>query len=118
MSDVIYLNNITTTTKLTLSDDSENQIRNILKQIDSKIIFRNNLRKLTIYYIDRDSYESIYRICEEWKPLNFVIEYIGNYMNYNPLIKVMASAIALAPIKEDISYSNSLDTFERVNYII
>jgi hypothetical protein len=107
---LIFLNNIVPNKSIKVPIDSTKQVEEILKTIENKVK-KEDILKMTLYYIDRDCYDNIYLISEAWKPANLEIEYIGNYMNYNPLIHVMASVIAEPTKVQTIQMNN-------VNYII
>lgn len=103
---MIYLNNII----YDKANDDKIQIINILNKIDLAIN-KNNIVKMNIYYTNNNTYENIISIIKDWKPTNLIIEYLGNYSNYNSSIQVMASVIAETPLQDK-------NPFEKVNYII
>jgi len=107
----IFLNSIVPDSSVKIPYNYKNQIQEIIRIIESKIK-KENIVKMTVYFTTHDCYDDIYYICNEWKPNNLEIEYIGNYMNYNPLIHVMASVIA----DNKIHYKTTTDN--KVNYII
>jgi hypothetical protein len=107
----IFLNNIVPNNSVKIPYNYINEIKEVLSIIESKID-KINIVKMTVYFTTHDCYDDIYYICNEWKPNNLEIEYIGYYMNYNPLIHVMASVIA----NSTIHYKTTTDN--KVNYII
>jgi hypothetical protein len=107
---LVFLNNIVPNISVKIPIDFSKQIQEILSIIDSKVK-KEDILKLTLYYTNRDCYDEIYTLCEAWKPKMLEIEYIGNYMNYNPLIQIMASVIAQPPKIQTIQMNH-------VNYII
>lgn len=107
----IFLNNIVPNNSVKIPYNYMNQIKEVLSIIESKID-KINIVKMTVYFTTHDCHDDIYFLCNEWKPNNLEIEYIGNYMNYNPLIHVMASVIA----NNTIHYKTTTDN--KVNYII
>ena len=107
----IYLNNIVSKEHINIPVNYILQMYEILNNIDSKIK-KENILKMSLYYTNRDCYDDIIDICNKWKPANLEIEYIGNYMNYNPLTHIMVSIIG----KTSLTYS--VETHNSVNYII
>ena len=107
----IYLNNIVSKDQITIPVNYILQMQEILNNIDSKIN-KENIFKMTLYYTTRNCYYDIIHICNKWKPTHLEIEYIGNYMNYNPLTHIMVSIIG----KTSLTYS--VETHNSVNYII
>lgn len=106
----IYLNNIVSKDEITIPVNYILQMHEILNNIDSKIK-KENILKMTLYYTTRDCYYHIIHTCNTWKPANLEIEYIGNYMNYNPLIHIMVSIIGNTPVTYNMRNNN-------INYII
>ena len=106
----IYLNNIVSKEHITIPVNYILQIHEILNNIDSKIK-KENILRMSLYYTTRDCYDDIIHICNKWKPTNLEIEYIGNYMNYNPLIHIMVSIIGNTPLTYNMRNNN-------INYII
>lgn len=107
---LVFLNNIVPNKSMKFPIDYAKQIEEILNYIDSKVK-KENILKMTLYYTSRECYDEIQLICETWKPRSLEIEYVGNYMNYNPLIKVMGSIISQKLTNQNI-HTNE------VNYII
>ena len=106
----IYLNNIVSKDHITIPVNYILQIHEILNNIDSKIK-KENILKMSLYYTNRDCYDDIINICNKWKPIHLEIEYIGNYMNYNPLIHIMVSIIGNTTLTYNMRNNN-------INYII
>ena len=109
---LVFLNNIVPIENLRYPINYRVQIKEILSIIDSKIN-KTSILKMTVYYTTRDCYDDIYSLCKEWVPQGLEVEYIGNYTNYNPLIHIMVSIIAL---KEQSVIQNKL--INPINYII
>lgn len=106
----IYLNNIVSKEHINIDVNYILQMHEILSIVDSKIK-KENILKMYVYYTTRDCYDDIISICTKWKPANLEIEYIGNYMNYNPLIHIMVSIIGTTSVTYHMQNNN-------INYII
>lgn len=117
MSELVFFNNIVPKDNLKFPPIYTLQCKEIIKlieeKLDSKKVSKTNIMKFTMYFSSRDTFEEIYELLEKWKPNGLNIEYIGNYMNYNPLIHMMASVVVKISTKiHAIAFDNN------VNYII
>jgi hypothetical protein len=108
-----YLSNLTVTD---LSMNTIAQTETILKSVDT-ILSKHystkvNILTFTLYYKSKSDFDSIYKVCELWKPKNLEIQYIGNVFLQNDSI-IMISLITTIPKLHSSSFID-----RNVNFIV
>lgn len=116
---MIVNNGIGYLSNLTVTDLSMNIVRQteiLLKKVDEilskQYASKANILTFTLYYKSKHDFDSIYQICELWKPKNLGIQYIGNVFLQNNS-SIMISLTTTIPKLHSSSFMD-----RNVNFII
>jgi len=110
---IAYLSNLTVTDlSMNIVAEIETLLKNVDKILSNHYSTKVNILTFTLYYKLKPDFDSIYKVCELWKPKNLGIQYIGNVFLQNDS-SIMISLTTTIP-----KLHSSLFMDRNVNFII